>query len=103
MDVYLEHCYPTVDQIVSRLGKVRKEWTGGKPLTRVYFLTNGKKDELDDISRRLRADGWESVHTTFDLGFDKKEVEVDMAADMMIGQMAEVFVGNGVRFFRPRP
>lgn len=95
LSVYLEHCYPTIDQIVPRLRKIRKEWQG-TPLKRVYFLTNGKADFLDELERRLKADGWEQVHSTHELVIPNEAVEVDMAIDMMIGQTAEVFVGNGV-------
>lgn len=95
MDVHLEHCFPTIDQIVARLRTIRKEWQG-RPLKRVYLMTNAEKVFLNELESQIRADGWESMKTTYDLDLHNDEVEVDMAAEMMIGQTAEVFVGNEV-------
>ncbi|KAG9018296.1 hypothetical protein FRB90_011626 [Tulasnella sp. 427] len=95
---YMPHCLPSVEEVVYRLHVVRREWELGgeeRKLKRAYLLTNAEKVYKDELRERLLADGWEHVAMTSDLLVQKPEVEVDLAADMMIGQYAEVFVGNG--------
>ncbi|KAG9043944.1 hypothetical protein FS837_008964 [Tulasnella sp. UAMH 9824] len=97
---FQQHCLPSVDQLVSRLNVVRREWelggqSGERKLKRAYLLTNAEPEYKKELKERLLADGWEHVAMTSDLSVEQPEVEVDVAADMMIGQYAEVFVGNG--------
>ncbi|KIO32676.1 hypothetical protein M407DRAFT_18435 [Tulasnella calospora MUT 4182] len=97
---YMPHCLPTVEEVVYRLHIVRREWELGAPsgerkLKRAYLLTNAEPKYKAELKERLMADGWEHVAMTSDLLIEQPEVEVDLAADMMIGQHAEVFVGNG--------
>ncbi|KAG8904053.1 hypothetical protein FRC00_014281, partial [Tulasnella sp. 408] len=97
---YLPHCLPTVDELVYRLHIVRREWelggrSGERKLKRAYLLTNAEPKYKKEVKEKLLADGWEHVAMTSDLLVEQPEVEVDLAADMMIGQYAEVFVGNG--------
>ncbi|KAG8945749.1 hypothetical protein FRC00_009972 [Tulasnella sp. 408] len=97
---FQQHCLPSVDQLVSRLHVVRREWelggqSGERKLKRAYLLTNAEPEYKKELKERLLADGWEHVAMTSDLSVEQPEVEVDVAADMMIGQYAEVFVGNG--------
>lgn len=99
---YLPRCLPTVEEVVYRLHIVRGEWElggrdGDRKLKRAYLLTNAEPEYKKELRERLMADGWEHVAMTSDLLIEQPEVEVDLAADMMIGQYAEVFVGNGVR------
>ncbi|KAG8888710.1 hypothetical protein FRB98_006967 [Tulasnella sp. 332] len=97
--LYMEHCLPTVQQMVDRLKAVRSEWIEGHPeadaLKRVYVMTNAEAAYRSELSEKLRADGWDGVTMSVDLEVRKAETEVVLTADMMIGQLAEVFVGNG--------
>lgn len=105
---YAQHCIPSVGQLVERLRVVRSEWDAAHgtkqqdgekligSLKRVYVMTNAEEAYRTELKALLRADGWEAVSTSMDMEVRKAEVEVEMTADMMIGQLAEVFVGNGV-------
>lgn len=103
--IYLSHCYPSILQIISRVRTIRHEYEHspshpGRKLDRIYILTNGKGEWLDDLERGL-ADlgGWTGIRTSRDLGkkLNKEERGVGQAVDMAIAQRADVFVGNGVR------
>lgn len=60
-------------------------------------MTNAERAFLDPLRNRLMSTaGWEQVAMSSDMIIGPEEVEIDNAADMMIGQMAEVFLGNGV-------
>ncbi|KAG9003015.1 hypothetical protein FRB93_011302 [Tulasnella sp. JGI-2019a] len=97
--LYMEHCLPTVDQMVVRLRAVRAEWAEKHPeattLKRVYVMTNAEKSYRNELREKLKEEGWEGVTMSMDLEVKKAEIEVEMTADMMIGQLAEVFIGNG--------
>ncbi|KAG8909215.1 hypothetical protein FRC01_007071, partial [Tulasnella sp. 417] len=103
-DSYTRHCYPSLDQIVDRINLVRDEWyqQTGRTLNRVYVMTNAKSGFLDALRRRLtttttsESRSWQAVVTTKDLSVPRHSVEVVVAADMLIGEKAEVFIGNGV-------
>lgn len=96
--LYMRHCLPSAAQMAERLGVVRGEWEEkeGRALRRVYVMTNAEEAYRSELSEALRADGWDGVAMSVDLEVRRAEVEVEMSADMMIGQLAEVFVGNGV-------
>lgn len=100
-DSYTRHCYPSLDQIADRINLVRDEWyqQTGQTLDRVYVMTNAKSGFLDALRRRLttasESGSWKAVVTTRDLSVPSHSMEVVVAADMLIGEKAEVFVGNG--------
>lgn len=105
-DSYARHCYPTLDQIVDRINLVRDEWhqQTGQVLDRVYVMTNAKREFLAELKRRLTTAmpeptdrSWKAVVTTKDLSVPNYSAEVIVGADMLIGEKAEVFIGNGVR------
>jgi hypothetical protein len=95
---YLEHCLPTVDQIVEKLRVVRE--TNPK-LRRVYVMTNGRKSWLDGLKDALKKDGWEDLKSSLDLRLDMEQQHVAMAVDMAIAEKSEVFIGNGVSLITP--
>ncbi|KAG8956286.1 hypothetical protein FRC04_004366 [Tulasnella sp. 424] len=103
-DSYMRHCYPTLDQIVDRINLVRDEWhqQTGQTLDRVYVMTNAKREFLAELKRRLTTAmsgptdrSWKAVVTTKDLSVPNYSAEVIVGADMLIGEKAEVFIGNG--------
>jgi len=95
---YMEHCLPTVEQIVEKLRSVRAENPG---LRRVYVLTNAWGWWLNGLKSALQKDGWEDLKSTLDIQLDAAQVHVAMAVDMAIAEKAEVFVGNGVSDLPP--
>lgn len=100
---YEKHCFPSLDHIVQRVNKVRAEWRAqtGRVLERVYVLTNAGEGFLGELKGRLMSgDGeeepWKAVVTTKDLSVPAYSRELVVGADMLIGENAEVFIGNGV-------
>ncbi|KAG5646729.1 hypothetical protein DXG03_002411 [Asterophora parasitica] len=91
-DYYMEHCLPTVEQLVKRLRALRKEHLG---LRRVYVLTNAWGWFIDSLKTALLEDGWDDLRSSFDLELDSAQKYVAMAVDMAIAEKSEVFLGNG--------
>jgi len=94
-----------------------RESAGNKLLKRIFIMTNGDRELLqelkqalmDDAERSKISDGetnswefewtWEGVSTSRDLELGWEEKPVSQALDMYIGQRSELFVGNGVSSF----
>ncbi|KAG6841097.1 hypothetical protein C0991_001904 [Blastosporella zonata] len=88
-DYYMEHCLPTVEQLVARLAAVREETHG---LRRVYILTNAWGFWLNGLKAALLKDGWDDMKSTLDLSLDPKQTQVAAAVDMAIAERSQVFV-----------
>ena len=102
--LYRAHCFPEIDQIVSRVRAVRASLLRTTNLTRVYVLTNGRpewlqelKDALQEDARRERLKEWQHIGTSRDLRLTGEQKHNSQALDMAIAQRAEAFIGNGVR------
>ena len=66
-------------------------------LENVYVMTNGDAHWLAELKAALRAAfAWERIATSRDMIFTWEEKFVSQSMDMMIGERAQVFVGNGV-------
>ncbi|KAF9457792.1 hypothetical protein BDZ94DRAFT_1202166 [Collybia nuda] len=89
---YLQHCLPSVEQIVEKLRIVRR---ANPHLKEVYVLTNGWRWWLNGLKAALLEDGWDDMKSSLDLTFDPEQKHVAMAVDMAIAEKAEVFIGNG--------
>jgi hypothetical protein len=101
---YRAHCFPELEQIVSRVREVRASLLRTTKLTRVYVLTNGRPEWLQELkgalqedARRERLDEWEHIGTSRDLRLTGEQKHNSQALDMAVAQSAEVFIGNGVR------
>ena len=101
---YRAHCFPDLEQMVSRVREVRALLLPTTKLTRVYTLTNGRpewleelKDALQEDARKEGLDEWKHIGTSRDLNMTGEQKHNSQAVDMAIAQRAEVFVGNGVR------
>ncbi|EUC64031.1 O-FucT domain protein, putative [Rhizoctonia solani AG-3 Rhs1AP] len=90
--IYRRVCWPSNAHVVERARLMRKLHP---KLDRIYILTNGKPDYLAQLKADLRADGWEKLSTSQDMGLNWQEMWVSQSIDMSIAQRAEVFVGNG--------
>jgi len=88
----MEHCLPTVQQVVNTLRNVRSEHPG---LKRVYVLTNARGRWLGELENELHKDGWDDLKSTWDVRLDSGQRYVGMAVDMAIAEKAEIFIGNG--------
>lgn len=99
MSVYMRRCLPTIAQVVEKVDAVRAavgSSDGG--LQNVYVMTNADEAWLGELKDALRVSGgWERIATSRDMVWTPEQKYVSQATDMMIGQRAQVFIGNGVR------
>ena len=94
--VYQKACYPTIQDIVRRVGEIRVS-ESGKRLKNIYVMTNGKREWMAKLKAAfLAADDWDNIASSRDLELNDEQRYVAQAADMLIGQRADVFIGNGV-------
>jgi len=103
--MYIRRCFPDIDQIVFRVREVMSEreeaavraGKGAPPeLRRVYVMTNEKADWLEQLWVALgEIKEWDAVVTSRDMSLSWEAKPVGQAVDMLIGQKAEVFIGNG--------
>jgi len=97
IELYLRHCLPTIQQIVDKVMEVQKV---SKGLRRIFIMTNAQVPWLQDLKAELmKAYQWDQVSSSRDLNLNWEQKYVAQAVDMMIGERAQVFIGNGVRFF----
>ena len=96
-DIYLRHCFPDITQIVTRVAEIR-ETPAGNGLKNVYIMTNGKVAWVDELKKELgRLGGWNKIASSRDLHLTWEQQFVAQSVDMLIGQRAQVIIGNGVR------
>ena len=85
-----------------------------KRLKKVYIMTNGNREWLNELKEAIIADAraskspcgggwefeweWEGVATSRDLQLGWEEKPVAQTLDMYVGQRSQLFVGNGVCF-----
>ncbi|KAF9001305.1 hypothetical protein BDQ17DRAFT_1244641 [Cyathus striatus] len=91
-EYYLQHCLPTIPQLVQRLHEVRED---NPTLKRVYVLSNAWPSFLNELKKELWKDGWGDVGDSYDLTLDSEQRGVAAAVDMGVAERAEVFLGNG--------
>ena len=96
--VYRAHCYPSVAEIVAKVRAVRRT-RAGRGLRRAFVMTNGGADYIRELKGALWADGadWELIASSRDLVLNREQKYVAQAVDMLVGQRAQVLIGNGVR------
>jgi hypothetical protein len=101
MDIYLRHCYPTVDRIIEKVMAVRSETAG---LKNVYVMTNAPIWWLNDLKTALRrVYNWDRITTSRDMSLNWEQKYVGHAVDMMIAERSNAFIGNGVSRFVVSP
>ncbi|KIK49046.1 hypothetical protein CY34DRAFT_797425 [Suillus luteus UH-Slu-Lm8-n1] len=97
---YLKACFPTIEQIVEKVRQVlddqKRLYGSGKELRSVYVMTNGDVEWLQQLREALlRVKRWDGIGTSRDLELGWEAKPVAQAVDMLIGQRAQVFIGNG--------
>ena len=93
---YRKACFPSIQDIVRRVGEIRAS-ESGKRLRYIYVMTNGKREWMAKLKAAfLAADDWDNIASSRDLELNDEQRYVAQAADMLIGQRADVFIGNGV-------
>lgn len=99
---YQKACYPTLHDIVQRVGEIRSS-ESGKRLRNIYIMTNGKREWVDELKEAFLAAGhWDNIASSRDLELNDEQRYVAQAADMLVGQRADVFIGNGVSWIEKR-
>lgn len=99
IELYRTHCFPNIAEIVVRAEALRvAEAEGGRgELRDVYVMTNGPVEWVAELEAALKETGhWRHVASSRDLLVNQEQKYVKQAVDMLIGQRAQVFVGNGV-------
>ncbi|KAG1738934.1 uncharacterized protein EDB91DRAFT_1288158 [Suillus paluster] len=100
VNMYLESCLPTIEQIVEKVQNVladqRRMYGSAKELKRVYIMTNAEAEWLQHFKEALmQVKKWDAIVTSKDLKLSWEAKPVAQAVDMLIGQRAQVFIGNG--------
>ncbi|GJE89688.1 O-fucosyltransferase family protein [Phanerochaete sordida] len=93
MRLYMRRCLPSIPDIVRKVAAVRAAHEG---IRDVYVMTNAKAAWADALKAALRGTGGlDRVATSRDLVLDREQKYVAQAVDMLIGQRAQVLIGNG--------
>ncbi|KAG2040086.1 hypothetical protein BDR03DRAFT_950245 [Suillus americanus] len=94
MQMYMQRCFPTIDQIVEKVVRVRVE--SEQPLTHIYIMTNGVGAWVEELKEALRNSGdWDQIKSSRDLDITWEQKSVVQALDMLVAQRSEVLIGNG--------
>ena len=93
---YMAHCYPTIQQIVEKISKVRRSDVG-QDLREIFIMTNAPHEWITELKKAIaKASFWDQITSSRDLDLNWEQKYVAQAVDMLIGQRAQVFIGNGV-------
>ena len=95
-DLYDTNCYPSIEDIVRKVVDVKRS-TAGKNLKNIYIMTNGKQPWLGELKEALHKSGsWTQISSSRELKVTWEQKFVAQSIDMVVGQRADVFIGNGV-------
>ncbi|TDL27959.1 hypothetical protein BD410DRAFT_781887 [Rickenella mellea] len=95
MENYIEHCFPNHEEILAKIASVRQT-PEARGLRHIFVMTNAKADWATELKDKLMAQGdWGTVTTSRDMRLSWEQKFVAQAVDMLIGQRAQVFIGNG--------
>ena len=95
-DAFQRACYPDTDQIVERVRQIRMT-EEGKDLRNIFIMTNGSPEWVQELKDALMKDyQWEQISSSLQMQVSWEQKFVAQSVDMMIGQRADVFIGNGV-------
>ncbi|KIP04154.1 hypothetical protein PHLGIDRAFT_25752 [Phlebiopsis gigantea 11061_1 CR5-6] len=95
LQFYLRRCFPSIPQIVEKVEEVRSS-RAGQGLKNIYVMTNAKARWASQLKTALRKKGgWETIATSRELDLTREQKYVAQAVDMLIGQRAQVLIGNG--------
>ncbi|KIK92982.1 hypothetical protein PAXRUDRAFT_34289 [Paxillus rubicundulus Ve08.2h10] len=100
MQMYHQRCFPTIEQIVEKVRDVladqKRLYGNTKELKRIYIMTNGGVAWLKRLEKALmEVREWDAVSTSRDLDLGWEAKHVAQSVDMLVGQRAQVFIGNG--------
>ena len=94
--IYMKSCLPTFEEIIEKIVEVKRS-EEGRGLRDIYIMTNGPQDWVTELKDILRKSGeWGRIASSRDLTLSWEQKYVGQAVDMLIGQRAQVMIGNGV-------
>jgi hypothetical protein len=102
-DAYAKSCYPSIEEIVQKVTDAKRT-NAGKDLHNIYIMTNGKHPWLGELKKALHKSGdWNQISSSRELQVTWDQRFVVQSIDMVVGQRADVFIGNGVSQAFPAP
>ena len=95
--LFRTRCLPTIEEVVARVREVQQA-PAARGLENVYIMTNGALPWVEELKGALVAmGGFKHVASSRDAVLNWEQKYVAQAMDMLVGQRAQVFIGNGVR------
>ncbi|KAI0741413.1 hypothetical protein C8Q80DRAFT_1109813 [Daedaleopsis nitida] len=95
IEYYRKRCYPTVQEIVRKVTDVLRT-PAARGVRRIHIMTNGRPPFIGQLKGALRREfEWESVTSSRDLVLNWEQKYVAQAVDQLVGQRAQIFIGNG--------
>lgn len=74
----------------------------GKGLRNIFIMTNGSPEWIAELKEALMKDyPWKQISSSLEMRVTWEQKFTAQAVDMMIGQRADVFIGNGVSALIP--
>lgn len=98
----MDRCWPDIPAIIERTAAARELWeSGGKEkIDRLYIMTNGQLEFVDELKKELwKLGDWIDVTSSRDLKLTRAQKYIAQSMDMAIAERAALFIGNGVCFF----
>ena len=96
-EIYRMHCFPEIDDIVRKIEEVRSS-EASHGIENLYIMTNGPSAWIADLKKALMSSSssWNRITSSREIIVNHEQEYVKQAVDMLIGQRAQVFIGNGV-------
>ncbi|KAM5542589.1 hypothetical protein V8D89_003550 [Ganoderma adspersum] len=93
--LFRTRCLPTIEEVVARVREVQQA-PAARALENVYIMTNGALSWVEELKGALVAmGGFKHVTSSRDTVLNWEQKYVAQAMDMLVGQRAQVFIGNG--------
>lgn len=97
-EIYRMHCFPEINDIVRKIEEVRRSSGASQGIENLYIMTNGPSAWIADLKKALlSSSSWNRITSSREIIVNHEQEYVKQAVDMLIGQRAQVFIGNGVR------
>ncbi|KAI0676131.1 hypothetical protein C8Q78DRAFT_964081 [Trametes maxima] len=92
---YKQHCYPTIEQITTRVADVLAT-PAARGIRKLFIMSNGESEWIHDLEDALRevAD-WDMISSSRDVTVSWEQKYVAQCIDSLVAQRAQVFIGNG--------
>ncbi|EPT04541.1 hypothetical protein FOMPIDRAFT_1156780 [Fomitopsis schrenkii] len=95
-EIYRMHCFPEINDIVRKIEEVRRSSGASQGIENLYIMTNGPSAWIADLKKALlSSSSWNRITSSREIIVNHEQEYVKQAVDMLIGQRAQVFIGNG--------